>query len=79
MVTQYNGGHRTGEAQPYEPFTVTLKAGSDIGAPWVIVKADTAEQLQHRLSQLEKTLAMQTVARAAAALASAYECQKRAR
>lgn len=78
-MSTYNGGYRTGEAQPYEPFTVTIKAGSSMDAPWIIVKADTVVQLRGRLNQLEEIYIPQTVARVAQAFTAAYKHEQEQR
>lgn len=53
-------------------FTVTLKAGQGIDAPWVIVKADSIRELQTRLDRLEHSDIPQTVARLSTSLVAAY-------
>lgn len=75
MSTQ-RSSYSSGTFQPYEPFTVTLKAGPEFGAPWVIVKADSAAELKARLNQLEEVYALQTVARLSQSLTTAYEHEK---
>ncbi|HET7640138.1 MAG TPA: hypothetical protein VFK47_15535 [Ktedonobacteraceae bacterium] len=65
-----------GNYQPYEPFTATLKAGTSYDAPWIIVKADSARELQQRLEQLEQEYVLQTVARLSQSLVAVYEHQK---
>lgn len=64
------------EYQPYEPFSVTLKAGRDFDSPWIIVKADSAAELKERLNELEEVYALQTVARLSQSLSEVYEHEK---
>lgn len=54
------------------PFTVTLKAGSSMDAPWIIVKAETPEGLTARLRELEQHYVAQAVSRLAMDLQGAY-------
>ena len=54
------------------PYTVTLKAGSSMDAPWVIVKAETAQMLVTRLRSLEQQYIAQQVSRLSLDLQEAY-------
>lgn len=64
---------RGSEEEPYAPFTVTLKASDRLDGPWVIVKAETAQQLQERLNSLADVYAFQTISRLSESLSSAFE------
>lgn len=75
MSTQ-RSSYTSGTWEPYEPFTVTLKAGTSFDAPWVIVKADSARELRARLNELEEAYALQAVARLSQSLAVTYEHEK---
>jgi hypothetical protein len=55
------------------PFTVTLKAGEKYDSPWIIVKADTAQQLSERLNHLEDLYIFQTASRVSKSLQAAYK------
>lgn len=54
------------------PYTVTLKAGSSMDAPWIIVKAATPELLLGRLRALEQHYAAQVVSRLSLDFQGAY-------
>lgn len=60
------------------PYTVTLKAGPGYDAPWIIVKADTADRLIARLNELENKYVLQTASRLSESLQVAYNHQKNA-
>lgn len=53
------------------PYTVTLKAGKGPDAPWIIIKADTAEQLNSRINDLYYRGVFHTVAHAGTTLVAA--------
>lgn len=55
------------------PYTVTLKAGSSMDSPWIIVKAETPQQLVGRLRSLEQQYVAQQVSRMALDLQDAYD------
>lgn len=38
------------------PFTATLKAGADYAAPWLVIRADTASELEDNLDQASAIL-----------------------
>ena len=57
------------------PFTVTLKAGSSMDSPWIIVRAETPTQLLGRLRSLEQHYVAQAVSRLALDLQGAYACE----
>jgi len=62
------------------PYTVTLKAGPGYDAPWIIVKADTADRLIARLNELENKYVPQTASRVSMNLQGAFKHeQNRAR
>lgn len=54
------------------PYTVTLKAGSSMDSPWIIVKADTPIQLVNRLRALEQQYVAQQISRLSLDFQSAY-------
>lgn len=54
------------------PYTVTLKAGSSMDSPWIIVKADTPTQLVNRLRALEQQYVAQQVSRLSLDFQGAY-------
>lgn len=61
------------------PYTVTLKAGSGIDAPWIIVRADTADRLIARLNELQNKDVDRIVSRLAGSLQASYKYQQEAR
>lgn len=40
----------------HAPYTVTLKAGRDFDAPWIVISGDTGVQLHARLDELDPDL-----------------------
>jgi hypothetical protein len=61
------------------PYTVTLKAGSGYDAPWIIVKADTADRLVARLNELQNKDADRVVTRVSDSLQTSYKYQQEMR
>lgn len=61
------------------PYTVTLKAGSGYDAPWIIVKADTADQLVARLNELQNKDVDRVAARVSDSLQTSYKYQQEMR
>lgn len=61
------------------PYTVTLKAGTTGDAPWVIVKAETPQQLVGRLRALEQQYIAQQVSRLSLDLQEAYTHEGKSR
>ena len=69
----YNATRATRNNTTEAALTVSMKAGKGLDAPWVIVKADTAEQLLTHLNALEGLYIFQAVSRLSKSLLGAYE------
>lgn len=61
------------------PYTITLKAGPGYDAPWIIVKAETADMLVARLNALERAYAYQAASRHAKDFQEAHAYEGRHR
>jgi hypothetical protein len=57
-------------------FTATIKAGKDFDAPWLVVRADDAAQLELNLQIVESNTTFATLGRLAAAFAGQFQLGK---
>lgn len=54
------------------PYVATLKAGKGYEVPWVVIRADTLEQLESRVAAYAESGISATIGRAAKALEAGY-------
>lgn len=64
--------HITNIAHTDAPYSLTLKAGKDFDAPWLVVKAATVTELHDKVQALDEGAVFATIGNAAKSMHAAY-------